>query len=175
MSDYLCPEDEAVLVPVSLERVQGSVLQCETCQGAWLARELVERLSKTLESGPQPPSAVGLPAEVRGTVPIQPRVYRPCPVCGSLMDVKAGGGVMVDICREHGVWFDGGELAPFVAWAKAGMPRSGTHHESMPLASYLGVGASAVPVSSEWDGSGAPELVGGTLDLLELIVDICNW
>ncbi len=178
MSRYACPEDEAVLVPISLERVEGTVQQCETCHGAWLDRELIERLSRTLRSEPRPPSAVGLPADVRGTVPVHPRVYRPCPVCGALMDVKHGGGVAVDICREHGVWFDGGELAPFIAWAKGGMPRSGTHHASLPLAGYLGVGvpAASAPAGA---GSGGLEILGGvlegTLGILELIGDITSW
>ena len=49
--------------------------------------------------------------------------YLPCPDCGALMNRKAYGakaGVVVDRCREHGVWLDGGELRRLAKWARAG-------------------------------------------------------
>lgn len=49
--------------------------------------------------------------------------YVPCPDCGQLMNRKAYGarsGVVVDRCKEHGVWLDGGEMAHLVKWARAG-------------------------------------------------------
>ena len=49
--------------------------------------------------------------------------YVPCPECGELMHRKSYGakaGVVVDRCRLHGVWLDGGELNRLLKWAKAG-------------------------------------------------------
>jgi Zn-finger nucleic acid-binding protein len=49
--------------------------------------------------------------------------YVPCPDCGALMNRKAYGakaGVVIDTCREHGVWLDGGELRRLAKWARAG-------------------------------------------------------
>jgi Zn-finger nucleic acid-binding protein len=49
--------------------------------------------------------------------------YVPCPVCGKLMNrVNYGSksGVVVDRCREHGVWLDAGELKRLFEWTKAG-------------------------------------------------------
>jgi Zn-finger nucleic acid-binding protein len=49
--------------------------------------------------------------------------YVPCPDCGALMNRKAYGakaGVVIDRCREHGVWLDGGELRRLAKWARAG-------------------------------------------------------
>lgn len=49
--------------------------------------------------------------------------YIKCPVCAKLMNrvnFGAKSGVIVDRCREHGVWLDGGELRHLFEWTKAG-------------------------------------------------------
>ncbi len=49
--------------------------------------------------------------------------YIPCPVCGKLMNrINYGtrSGVVVDSCRDHGVWLDAGELKRLLEWTKAG-------------------------------------------------------
>ena len=33
-----------------------------------------------------------------------------CPVCGDTMETKAYRKVEIDVCQEHGVWLDRGEL-----------------------------------------------------------------
>ncbi len=50
-------------------------------------------------------------------------VYIKCPVCAKLMNrVNFGtkSGVIVDRCRDHGVWLDGGDLRHLFEWMKAG-------------------------------------------------------
>ena len=171
MSDMLCPEDAVYLVGVALERANGTVHECPDCHGVWVDRELIERLQETAESGPPPPSAVGLPADMRGMAPAPQRYHRPCAICGSLMDVKACGGVVVDVCREHGVWFDPGKLEPFVVWVQMGQPQSGTHHKAEPLAAYLGL--AAPPVPREGDGGWGPlELTGDVIEVLAAVVEL---
>jgi Zn-finger nucleic acid-binding protein len=49
--------------------------------------------------------------------------YIKCPVCSTVMNrVNFGvkSGVIIDRCREHGVWLDGGELRHLFEWMKAG-------------------------------------------------------
>lgn len=49
--------------------------------------------------------------------------YIDCPVCKKLMqriNFGSGSGVIVDKCREHGLWLDGGELRQILEWVKAG-------------------------------------------------------
>lgn len=49
--------------------------------------------------------------------------YRPCPSCGTLMHRKLHGklsGVIVDSCRDHGIWLDAGELRQLMEWTQAG-------------------------------------------------------
>ena len=49
--------------------------------------------------------------------------YIKCPICSKLMNrVNFGtkSGVIVDRCKDHGVWLDGGELRHLFEWMKAG-------------------------------------------------------
>ena len=49
--------------------------------------------------------------------------YIKCPVCRNLMNrvnFGARSGVIVDRCKEHGIWVDGGELRHLMEWVKAG-------------------------------------------------------
>ncbi|MGF1453039.1 MAG: zf-TFIIB domain-containing protein [Opitutales bacterium] len=63
-------------------------------------------------------------AEIRrDRVQLQDRGYLKCPVCSEFMPFKQyqqGSGVIVDWCRLHGIWLDGGELAHLIEWARAG-------------------------------------------------------
>ncbi|MDQ1352798.1 MAG: hypothetical protein QG657_3104, partial [Acidobacteriota bacterium] len=52
-----------------------------------------------------------------------PVTYIKCPVCRKLMNrinFGAQSGVIVDKCKDHGVWLDGGELRQLMEWMKAG-------------------------------------------------------
>ena len=42
---------------------------------------------------------------------IVPSGQRPCPICGTHMIVIEEHGISVDICEDHGVWLDQGEMA----------------------------------------------------------------
>jgi Zn-finger nucleic acid-binding protein len=164
-----CPEcsEGGALVGIPLERFAATVHECPQCQGVWIGRELIERLEETSEADPPPL----VPVRLKATSPPPSRFYRPCPVCGALMNRKGCGGVVVDVCGEHGVWFDPGELEPFVAWVQAGKPQIGSLQGALPLAAFLELSPPA------WDerGSGPSEvleLVGGVVEVLMAVVEI---
>jgi Zn-finger nucleic acid-binding protein len=49
--------------------------------------------------------------------------YLPCPVCASMMNrvnFAHCSHVIVDVCREHGTWFDRDELRQIVEFIRAG-------------------------------------------------------
>ena len=53
----------------------------------------------------------------------EPVHYRKCPVCRKMMNrINYGqsSGVVVDRCRDHGVYLDAGELRRIQAWVRAG-------------------------------------------------------
>ena len=45
---------------------------------------------------------------------ITPEGERPCPICGEAMDTKKKRGVAIDVCEEHGVWLDQGEMSKII-------------------------------------------------------------
>jgi len=47
--------------------------------------------------------------------------YKKCPECRKVMlriNYKGKSGVIIDRCKEHGYWLDGGELRQIMEWAK---------------------------------------------------------
>jgi len=59
--------------------------------------------------------------------------YIKCPVCQKLMNrinFAIKSGVIVDRCRDHGMWLDGGELRQLLEWTKAG---GDFHHQKTQL------------------------------------------
>lgn len=94
------------------------VHECPRCGGMFVPREaLAEILCRAEVSGPF--AAV----ESRPVAPLESVRYIPCPVCRASMNrVNFGkvSGVIVDVCRVHGTWFDGGELTRVVHFAAAG-------------------------------------------------------
>jgi Zn-finger nucleic acid-binding protein len=94
--------------------------QCLRCGGLWLARQSFERLSGDRETraallGYLPPTEPPKRADaVR---------YRPCPACKRVMNRTNYGrisGVVVDVCKADGVWFDRDELRRVVDFIQAG-------------------------------------------------------
>ena len=52
-----------------------------------------------------------------------PMVYRPCAVCGELMNrfnFANCSGVILDVCKPHWIWFDPDELRRIVAFIRGG-------------------------------------------------------
>ena len=45
-----------------------------------------------------------------------------CPVCGRAMDLERRRGIAVDVCDDHGVWFDAGEFEAAMARLKRSRP-----------------------------------------------------
>lgn len=57
--------------------------------------------------------------------------YIKCPVCSEVMnrrDFGVDSGVVVDSCRHHGLWVDGGEFRRLLEWRRAG---GQLHHEAV--------------------------------------------
>jgi len=109
-------------------------------------------------------------------------MYRPCPYCKQSMNRQNFGrrsGVIVDRCRDHGLWFDAGELDAVLRWIKKGgeeraqrreaeSAREAARHERVKaLAEKLGSGTVQTLTRSARSDSGLGGL-GGLADLAEL-------
>lgn len=92
---------------------------CARCGGRWFDRGEVER---ALDLTVPPRSAVGPPPGASTPAAGSVR-YVPCVRCGSRMGRRAlapKSGVVVDMCREHGLWFDAGLFDRFASFLAAG-------------------------------------------------------
>lgn len=97
---------------------------CARCEGVWIEPEsfraiCADRESQTAYLGE------GMLALAPKTYDPQssPIVYRPCAVCGELMNrfnFADRSGVILDACKPHGVWFDADELRRIVAFIREG-------------------------------------------------------
>lgn len=126
-----CP---GCLEPLQREDLGGTRLaQCLRCGGTWLARPAFEHLVEAREERASfldaLPAAGGPPAP--GAV-----TYRPCPACGRLMNrnnYARVSGVIVDTCRDHGLWFDADELRRVLAFIEAGGLKRAAQHDLAEL------------------------------------------
>ena len=108
-------------------------LECRVCGGFWLPGDslehLVEKAKQMAEAGhalhrrgPMPRvEAAGNGSEAVGGR--GKHAYLPCPSCNGLMVRQNFGhrsGVVIDLCKHHGVWLEGSKLQQLLDWIKAG-------------------------------------------------------
>ena len=99
------------------------VHECAGCHGLWIEVAAFERICTDREkqsvvlgtaSETFIPGQRGMDTKVR---------YVPCPVCSALMhrrNFAKCSGVIIDICRQHGTWFDRDELHHIVQFIHTG-------------------------------------------------------
>lgn len=96
----------------------GSLYDCTLCGGQFVEHLRFHEMLHHHEHSPLPDGAV------RAVGRAEPRTgYIPCPECAALMNRKNFGGisgVIVDVCKKHGTWFDLGELPRVLAFVAAG-------------------------------------------------------
>jgi len=112
-----CPRCEAKLK--SREYADLSVEECDRCGGLFLAPQMLERLVAAHDA----PTGLRLALPKREIERESTVQYIHCPVCGKLMNRQAFGrisGIVIDVCKAHGMWFDGGELAQVIRFVEEG-------------------------------------------------------
>lgn len=91
-----------------------AVDECPGCHGVFVTTAVLDAIVEDL----------ALYEEVRRGFPAGPTraeqpgpMYVPCPTCREIMNRRQfapGAGVVVDVCRAHGMWFDACELPAVV-------------------------------------------------------------
>jgi Zn-finger nucleic acid-binding protein len=93
--------------------------ECPRCGGLFTPKEALAEILVRAESGGALPDG----AHTTRARTLEEVRYLPCPLCHATMNrVNFGrvSGVIVDICKSHGTWFDAGELTRVVAFAAGG-------------------------------------------------------
>jgi len=112
-----------------LGQMSVAVMECQGCGGLWLGIDAFEAVLDKARGTALPTKTLGgtsAPGRdyIRGSQgPQTGPLYRPCAVCGKLMNRKNYGrisGVIIDVCSEHGVWFDADEIERLIAWIRSG-------------------------------------------------------
>lgn len=124
-SDRICPRCNIPLQTIDL-KIEGKFLieKCDKCMGMFFDPGELEALMDKSVSNVyhidhkqlQNLQQVKRHQEYGVT-------YIKCPVCSKLMHRKNFGsmsGVIIDTCKNDGIWLDGGELRQLMEWMKAG-------------------------------------------------------
>ena len=99
--------------------------ECMDCGGLWVEVAAFERICADREqqsavlgtASPAPGHQIDLNSDKN------PISYAPCPQCNQLMNrinFARCSGVIVDVCRGHGTWFDQDELSEIVQFIRSG-------------------------------------------------------
>jgi Zn-finger nucleic acid-binding protein len=130
-----CPRCRAAM---SVTAVGESFLEeCSGCGGVWVDARSFEKIVASRE---QQAAYVGLgspSAEPQRSTPEQTVRYVPCPSCDKVMNrinFARSSGVIVDVCKGHGVWFDRDELRRIVEFIRSGGLERAHEQEAMHLA-----------------------------------------
>jgi Zn-finger nucleic acid-binding protein len=119
-----CPRCKLRLQAVGIDAV--IVRECKKCGGIWTAADTFEEICADQEQQAAVMSFIGSEAHSN---PNPPAIsYVPCPDCKTLMNrsnFARSSGVIVDMCKQHGVWFDADELPKIIDFInKGGLTRS---------------------------------------------------
>ena len=131
-TDLGCPACQDSRSLHSRELPDGTgFLECHVCCGMWLSKGAFETVVKRTRERAVPfepehsaaRRALDPGATRKQIVPQEKWSYRRCPTCSQLMARRNYGrasGVIIDQCRDHGVWLDHDELKDIVDWLGKG-------------------------------------------------------
>jgi Zn-finger nucleic acid-binding protein len=127
-----CPRCKVALQRLEIGTI--SIDECTRCGGFWSDKETFENLCSNHEQQSAILSfASGVSREIAGPVPV---AYVPCPVCKELMNrsnFARLSGIIIDSCRQHGVWFDKEELPKIIEFINSGGLKRARDKELMEI------------------------------------------
>jgi Zn-finger nucleic acid-binding protein len=114
-----CPRCE---LPLGTREVSDLVIdECSGCQGVFLDHVVVHRVIDEQDHSRAEALLAALPRTAKPMT--GGRMYIKCPTCTTVMNRKlfaTGSGVIVDVCKAHGTFFDAGELTAIIEFVRRG-------------------------------------------------------
>jgi Zn-finger nucleic acid-binding protein len=111
-----CPRCRAQLV--SYRDEDGQLWDCPSCEAQFVEHRLLDSLLAGRQRLPARNAIKPHP------LPLDTKVtYHSCPHCAQLMNRRNFGGrsgIVVDVCKAHGVWFEAGELKLVLQFVESG-------------------------------------------------------
>jgi Zn-finger nucleic acid-binding protein len=115
-----CPRCRVDMASITLGLT--TLRECSQCSGLWVDVPTFEQISADRERQAAVLGAVSTATSAKG--PTQNgATYIPCPECKQLMNrmnFARCSGVIVDLCKQHGIWFDRDELRLVVEFIMGG-------------------------------------------------------
>lgn len=126
-----CPRCRIEMNPIVIGDTPLS--ECSRCEGLWVDVRSFEKICADRERqsavmGSATPASAGEVSKVK---------YVPCPECSQLMNrmnFARCSGVIVDICKKHGTWFDRDELSRIIEFIRGGGLNASRAKEKLALA-----------------------------------------
>ncbi|MFQ5766752.1 MAG: zf-TFIIB domain-containing protein [Acidobacteriota bacterium] len=153
--------------------------ECDHCGGLWLSPETVGEMRSRAETRARlrPFDLLPRRADTRGPAPAVK--YRKCPVCSKLMNranYAQVSGVIVDVCKKHGSYFDQGELTRIFHFVESGgLEKLRRRQEERPRARQGDERRKALKIGAVDPNQKVPDVLTGNfrgLDLLGWLVDL---
>lgn len=114
-----CPRCSSDLEKLQIAETQ--LLGCGRCDGLWISGTIFEDICSDAEKRS---AVLGFFDKREKRLQTFTKVnYVPCPECRQLMNrsnFARASGVIVDICKQHGVWFDADELPTIIGFIQKG-------------------------------------------------------
>ena len=101
---------------------QQDLLECPDCLGLWLDVPTFRKICADREQHTAMLGAATVLSNLRKPS-IEKVRYVPCPQCSELMNranFARCSGVIIDVCKPHGIWFDRDELSRIIEFIKEG-------------------------------------------------------
>ena len=120
----VCPRCKGELRALEIDTT--NIRECVKCGGFWTSVETFETLCADKE---QQSAVISYASAKPRDASFAPTIkYVPCPDCRQLMNrsnFARSSGVIIDLCKQHGVWFDADELPKIIDFIdKGGLARS---------------------------------------------------
>jgi Zn-finger nucleic acid-binding protein len=117
-----CPRCDQPLGPRLVEDIV--VDECMSCRGLFLDQIAIQRVVTDRKQSRAEALLGALPRTAAVEASAKPgRMYIKCPVCRTVMNRKqfaVGAGVIIDVCKTHGTFFDVGELPRIIEFVQQG-------------------------------------------------------
>lgn len=117
----LCPRCKSALRTRAVGH--ASMVECTSCGGLWIAQEDLEHICEKADEQELAARALEGSQPAHPVDPSRGPAYLPCPTCKDMMvrrNFGGSSGVLIDVCRGHGVWLDHRELERILDFVRKG-------------------------------------------------------
>ncbi|MCK6588608.1 MAG: zf-TFIIB domain-containing protein [Polyangiaceae bacterium] len=168
LSNHTCPRCRE---PLYIGLASSVTLHgCGRCGGVWLGSACARRIAEAL-----PGDAIELAGRVSKNAKGEIQTHAPvaCPICASPMTRTraAAAGVELDVCGQHGTWYDRNELEQIAAALARSDWRSGTTKRDK-TAVAAGVAGAAIAAGAVAHAAESPQGARVQEAVAETIVEV---